>query len=236
MKVVAIRIQSGSTSRAYRVSLVDDPFGIRQESFVSELSENEVIHESPWTPAAMRKEMLGNSGISKNFELIGQRLSSWLDASGLLTRWRNLLAAIDGAESLTLLDIEVPELAEAPWELMCDCQRVAQRFFLDPRRRAARYHPIDHDHASTASSWPLRLLVVLGVEMPDDPAEDAIGAQQEVEAIERELLPVGRSIDVELLELPTQAKLKEVVSDFQPHIFHFIGHGREDARSPGEAV
>ena len=68
-------------------------------------------------------------------------------------------------------------------------------------------------------SWPIRLLIVVGVNDP------AIEAQREVEKIEDVLRTVNRLVDVEVIEYPTINDLEEKCKCFRPHVFHYIGHG-----------
>jgi len=70
-----------------------------------------------------------------------------------------------------------------------------------------------------AMSWPIRLLIVVGVNDP------AIEAQREVEKIEDVLRTVNRLVDVEVIEYPTINDLEEKCKCFRPHVFHYIGHG-----------
>ena len=84
--------------------------------------------------------------------------------------------------------------------------------------RVRNYGPTEAPEIE-AISWPIRLLIVVGVNDP------AIEAQRKFEKIEDVLRTVNRLVDVEVIEYPTINDLEEKCKCFRPHVFHYIGHG-----------
>lgn len=136
----------------------------------------------------------------------------------------------NGTARRVLLDIQPPELRGLPWELMT--RSSVQLLCVENR-------PIARGSLKTTvgeeTQWPLRVLIVDGGE----PAgEDIVQAGQEIADIIKVVSTSDYEADIDLLVLrrPTRAQILETFDDpvndpqkphqgFQPHIFHFIGHG-----------
>jgi hypothetical protein len=146
----------------------------------------------------------------------GQRMFSWLTHGPIAAAWQTERAA--GAH--TLLDIVDPALRDLPWELLA---KGAMGFFGQPPD-VARSHegPVAPD---TSAVWPIRMLVVVGT-LPCDakPNEKPLDTASELRRIKQGLLHYRHSVDLEIEVQPTIARLQEVLTEFQPHVFHFVGH------------
>lgn len=129
-----------------------------------------------------------------------------------------------------LFDIQPPELRSLPWELMT--HNNVQLMCLENRpiaRGSLRVATPDE------SQWPLRVLIVDGGEPMGD---DIVQAGQEIAEIVKVVSTSDYEADIDLIVLrrPTRAQILEAFEDpisdpqkphqgFQPHVFHFIGHG-----------
>lgn len=120
----------------------------------------------------------------------------------------------------TLLVIADEALQLLPWELLNDQET---RLWLQAEQPIVRAASYQWSGTKEKLNWPLRALVVIGSKDPN------IGSEQEWEMIEDALRPVNRTIDLEVLRLPTKAELTEKLGKFRPHIFHFIGHSGQNA-------
>lgn len=162
------------------------------------------------------------SGVAKadrshpDFAEIAQTLFDWLIPPGdVRQRWIALNAA--GQPPLHL-DIRVEGLAQLPWELACSPP---------PRRRPALInglyrHTAPPLPAAQCSSWPFRILIVVGCSGAD---EAELGVEEEVAAIERTFISLGRSVDVHCIYRPDKNTLRDWIRTFHPHVLHFAGHG-----------
>ena len=114
------------------------------------------------------------------------------------------------------LVIEDAELAAYPWELLRDADdnMPAQ---LGGMIRRSQVPALPRDLAE----WPLRFLVILGT------LDAKINGKVEFDNLRRDLLEVGRSVDVCCVELPSSDEVRKVLKEYQPHVIHFIGHSEE---------
>lgn len=120
------------------------------------------------------------------------------------------------------------DLRPLPWERMLE-EDYTPLFVKGSLRCMRVRHPAEPAEAPplSISDWPLRMLIVVGA-ADDDPA---IKAQSEIEAITDVLIPFEPNIDYEICRQPNRESLRQVLQAHEPHIFHFIGHGRiEDGR------
>lgn len=122
-----------------------------------------------------------------------------------------------------LLDVRDPELARLPWELTYGGG--ARRPFQDTKNTFVRVWGYDEGGQGERAeplNWPLRILIVVGV---NEPQAKKIGAPQEMDRIEEALRPVKWLVDVYVCEQATVQELERVCKEFRPHVFHYIGHG-----------
>jgi ATP/maltotriose-dependent transcriptional regulator MalT len=120
------------------------------------------------------------------------------------------------------LRIMPPELAALPWEYLLDLQE--QSFLaISPETALVRYVPITLPVRPTTISPPLRVLVVIASPHDLQPLDVAHEKAILLEALD-EWVEQGR-IQVEVLERATAAEISQAMRRFQPHVFHFVGHG-----------
>jgi hypothetical protein len=147
----------------------------------------------------------------------GQRMFAWLTHGPIAAAWQKERAA----GSHTVLDIAEPTLRDLPWELLA---KGAMALFGQPPD-VARFHdrPIAPDESAC---WPTRMLILVGA-LPSDPprpGEKALDTVAEVRRIKQGLLHYRHSVDLEVEVQPTLARFQELLAEFQPHVFHFVGH------------
>ncbi len=166
-------------------------------------------------------------------EFVGGLLFRLLDESGISAEWRVLrerawAERLGGAVWRTVLAVHPQALRALPWELVHHKNRFFHTESLGPWYRAseAPSRPL------TPIARPVRLLVIVGCREDDD----KVKWRQEVEAI-YEVTCLKRTLfDVEILERPSAAKLVEVLTEFEPHILHFVGHGTPATRGEKAAL
>lgn len=171
---------------------------------------------SAWPPDRIRRRVADAPPAGRDdpdFQQIAQVLYDWLFPPGpVRDRWVQL--DTPATTPRIVLDIQAAELADLPWELAgVDCLALTNGIY-----RAC----VAESGRSKASTWPFRILLVIGA-APEEQA--TLGIQEEIREIERTFLPLGRSVDVHRLDRPTKETLKDWVRSFHPHVFHFAGHG-----------
>ncbi len=123
------------------------------------------------------------------------------------------------------VDTDAPELVTLPWELLYD-STADMVLAASPDIDFVRHFPVRKPSKSTTVQLPLRVLVAIsnpeGVPPLDVAKERAIIQ----EAIERQKEPASMVLHV--VEHATPAALADALRSFDPHIFHFIGHGIND--------
>ncbi len=135
-------------------------------------------------------------------------------------------AEMNVQDSRVVLDIEPSALRPLPWELLCTPGPQERWLFDDETHPCVRAH-LPFALKTEPLSGPVRLLVVVGD--PDDPALHSDG---ELEAIYRGLSTVPCCWQVHVLRAPGMEKTRGVLTEFAPHILHFIGHGRQVEAEP----
>jgi hypothetical protein len=150
---------------------------------------------------------------------IGETLHRWLLPPGpVRQRW---LALSRARQTPLYVDARQEALAQLPWELA--------RSELPPRLRPAlvngvfRLNGLNPGAAGAyRSTWPFRILIVVGCRKEEEPD---LHVAEEVRAIERTFHRLGRTVDVHCMYRPKRSEMMGWVTTFQPHIFHFAGHG-----------
>jgi tetratricopeptide (TPR) repeat protein len=118
---------------------------------------------------------------------------------------------------------QTPELADVPWEYLCDDGRFIS---VSERTPIVRYLDLKKAYAPLAIQPPLRILGM--VSDPEGVAELDVAAEKRRldRALER---PIERGlVDVVWLESATLTALLEALDRTDFHIFHYIGHGGFD--------
>ncbi|MEZ4662220.1 MAG: CHAT domain-containing protein [Caldilineaceae bacterium] len=120
------------------------------------------------------------------------------------------------------LRIEPPELASLPWELLFDPQEEAA-LALAGETALVRHVPLRLPVRPTSVEPPLRILLVIA-HPSDAPTLDVAKEQQLiVDALAEQT--AQKRIVLQVLAEATVAAISQALRAFQPHVFHFIGHG-----------
>jgi hypothetical protein len=124
---------------------------------------------------------------------------------------------------ITLDLTNTPPLADLPWELLYHRPRFLSS---SPNYSVVRYLELGSEPRPFLVEPPLRIIGVLS-----NPSDlDALDAERERQGLEEALEGLIRSGYVELSWAPraTGPEIHKLMSRTQPHVFHFIGHGRLD--------
>ncbi len=171
------------------------------------------------------------SPVGMVYQAIGRYLYSLLHDSGVGPAWDGLRKKHDapvGEGLRTILDIEPPLLKEFPWEAVIDQDGLSQ--FSDPLNPWMR-GPVDFDVVPDPYLIPLRILVVVGA-----PADNTLEWENEIEAIRIGIQAFKGKAEIKVLSGPAETELFDSHDKFQPHVFHFIGHGVKEVNGPGPAL
>ena len=146
---------------------------------------------------------------------------------GLLYRSSLAIAQAEGQRLRVRLrvDADAPELVTLPWELLYDAQDDVV-LAVSPDTDLVRHFPVRKPTRSTTIQPPLRVLVAIS-----NPREvPALDVAKERAIIQDALESAGEDweITMQVVERATLAGLADALRTFQPHIFHFIGHGAHD--------
>lgn len=171
-----------------------------------------------------REFFLQEENENSKFSDIGRHLFALLHLGAVGREWDRLAKK----EPLrVMLEIEVSatvnrNITRLPWELIFDGTNRRFQKKNAPIVRVRNYHDQEAPNIEPIN-WPIRLLIVVGVN------DAAIAAAEEIERIEDALRKVNRLIDVEVIESPPDVdELEAACKHFKPHIFHYIGHGGID--------
>ncbi len=221
----------GQPSPEYTLRLLSEGANGLEEK-ASEKIVKEKLHPSKLEVDPI-KTFAEETGKSDDFQEIGEYLFSLLHQGKVKEVWDDFAANNDSLR--LLLHIMPSELTSLPWELACDED---DRLAMDPSQTFTRkYKPKRPIQKLAPSSWPIRVLIVLGAK-DDDP--DVAGLE-EIRRIETEIRKydrqdesnnlIHRVIDIEVLKRPDLDELEETYKGFKPHVFHFIGHGGLDSNN-----
>lgn len=131
------------------------------------------------------------------------------------------LAVDQGRTLRVLLELDSPELAVIPWEML---RWNGMHVFAREDMAFARA-PLTPERPAMSADAPLRVLVVIG-----DPGQAAaLEVDKELIAIERAFAAAPGRGHVEVVNGPTKPALADKVRAIRPHVLHFIGHGLIDA-------
>lgn len=166
-------------------------------------------------------------------EVVGTMLFQLLDQPGVSAPWRTVrdeawAKRLTGEPLRTVLHIHAPALRALPWELVHHKHRFFHTEALGPWYRAA---PASVP-AGAPIGRPLRILVIVGCKEDDH----RVRWREEVQAI-CDVTCLRRTLfDVELLERPSTQQLAQLLTDFAPHVVHFVGHGTAEMGSEKAAL
>ncbi|MBX3001464.1 MAG: CHAT domain-containing protein [Caldilineaceae bacterium] len=175
--------------------------------------------DDDFTITAIRERFATIRGEDDLFSAIGQKLFDLITQGDLAQHFQ-----VAGADEEIVLDVEAEELRSLPWELM---MRQNLPLFFQTQRRVYRGR-LRPEINLPEFAWPLRILVVVG-SAPNDPN---VRAEDELSDLIHALIPIEAQVDLKILHNPTPMEIRKHCSGqpeaFNPHIFHFIGHGSVD--------
>ncbi|WP_437277867.1 CHAT domain-containing protein [Sorangium sp. So ce375] len=230
MKTLVIRIgEASAPSSDYPVELFfDDGRQNWQTQPIAQgwLPKDLILKDSPFPRPAL--SMLPDPSTTPEavFGEIGEYIHLLLDKSGIGATWRELRKRLEGIR--TIIDVRPAELGAVPWEIMRDD---ARRLFASDKHPLA-LGTINFETPTPTPEWPVRVLVVVGC-APDD---SAIDWRKELQEVETALRQLRHAVDYEVLRQPSLKTLRDLLVAFQPHVFHFIGHGMIDRASGRPAL
>ena len=133
----------------------------------------------------------------------------------------------------TPLLLELPTiLAGLPWELLCDPEQSDGEGFLASRR------PLIRLSASAIAlppiELPLRVLLLISspLSLGEDSRVDVESERVAVEQATRKAREEGK-LHLRVEDIVTVQRVEDALTDFQPHIVHYIGHGVYNAAMGG---
>lgn len=208
---------SEKDAAGYRVTIIEAPAGeanaiCRLDPADAEFQDVLLLLEDDNVDAAFLAEF-------------GGYLFDELFGGDIAALYRASLSMVRGQEKRlrVRLRLEPPELAALPWEYLYDPQEDS---FLatSPETALVRYIPMRLPSRATAVNLPLRVLVVISNPRDVTPLD----VKQEQEIIQQALQERidHQEIDLRFLERATIAEIAEMMRGFNPHVFHFIGHGQ----------
>lgn len=122
---------------------------------------------------------------------------------------------------------EAAEFAQMPWEYIYYPAKERERgFFIGPHDKLilTRYVPMEDIDIPKPTEIPLRILVIIS--QPEGEDLGKVLAKPTIDAIkDLEDKSQGR-IKVFVEEQPTKRKITDAIKNIDPHILHFIGHGK----------
>lgn len=168
---------------------------------------------------------LQNKDVDRAFlEQLGQYLFEELFAGDVGDLYRTSLGMVRGQGSRLRIHLrmEPPELAVLPWEYLFDADE--DRFLaISAETVVVRYVPMRLPIRSLKVTPPLRILAVAA--SPSDLAElDVVKELDHLRQALADPLASGQ-IRLETLDHGTMESIGEAMRTFQPHVFHFVGHG-----------
>lgn len=119
-------------------------------------------------------------------------------------------------------------LHQIPWEY---CRDGRSYFATSKDTPLVRYLPVNLPESSLNAPKPLRVLVALA--SPSDMTK--LDIQGEADRISEALqgLEENGRLQLKILKPATRRSLRKTFTEFQPHIFHFVGHGTTNANGEG---
>jgi hypothetical protein len=173
---------------------------------------------NPLTGDDMHTRFAGATGPDDVLQRIGQQLYALIGQGQIGSE----LASIQ-TDTRVMLDIQDKQLQKLPWELLYTAHRY---LFVEAQKPFCR-GTADSPAPMAQCPWPLRLLIVVGSE-PGDPAVEEV---DELEGMVEALAPRDADVDLLVVKRKEKADVITQIREFQPHVFHFIGHGTVDQAS-----
>ncbi|MDA0182949.1 CHAT domain-containing protein [Solirubrobacter phytolaccae] len=218
MQTAVIKVTRSAPAADFTVELLDaDGDRLEIETMVAGLPELAALQVLP-SAATIGQALVAfyaDTTSSHQFSPIGTALGDLLLGGKVGAHWTRLQGA---GPHRTLLQIEDPDLALLPWELIRHGQR---RLFANPQAPWARADALVPEPAEEL--LPLRLLVVEAPGMGLDTAAETRGIKAALSAFDG-------AVDAHFLTNPSESDLRAAF-EFRPHVFHFSGHAGPDPDS-----
>lgn len=173
---------------------------------------------------------------------LGEALFEALFPAEVTTDFRNLLTEVSSKDAILRLELdldeaELPNLAALPWEFLRAPQtpgRAVDNLATHPKMVLSRRRRLWQSIAPLELAEPLRVLLVVS-------APNELGAVifEPIEVALKNLhkkSPGQIAAPLATLHQPSITNLKRILKENEPHVVHFIGHGRLKTRSKGEAL
>ncbi len=158
-------------------------------------------------------------------EQFGQRLREFLFPTKVLNLYNLSLAKVqaDRKKGLRIrlrIDQNAPELSKIPWEYCFDDKGYLA---LNEETPFVRYIETTEQLSPIATPEKVRILVVIA-SPADQPALNVFQEEKWINEALANLQQAGK-VEVKVLHHTTRRDLRRHVQRYDPHIFHFIGHG-----------
>ena len=208
------------TEEGYSVRILDSPHG--QAKGILQL-DDDALEELTDALAVIEERETDADTLAQ----IGDFLFDALFADDILTLYRQSLAVVHGQEGRlrVRLHIEPPKLAALPWEFLHDAG-TSSFPAIAPETALMRFIPMKLPVRATAIELPLRILVVIANPEGVVPLDVA----QETRILQEALQPqidAGR-IQLQVIDKARIETINQAMRSYEPHIFHFVGHGLFD--------
>ena len=126
---------------------------------------------------------------------------------------------------------ESKELHQIPWEYCRDDWQFIATLEKSP---LVRYIPVSQEEQRMNAPKPIRILVAMA--SPKKMSKlDLDGEEARIRKALKSLEESGMA-ELEVLRPATPLSLLDAFEDFQPHIFHFVGHGGQNEQGEGALV
>ncbi len=127
------------------------------------------------------------------------------------------------------LRVEEPSLNRIPWEY---CYHEDDRFFLAKDRNTPFVRHIERGRVPESLAAPLPLKVLLITAEPTN--QTPLDLEEEERRMKAILGEMGELVTLRIVHHVSPERLHTAVTDFQPHVLHYIGHGMfDDQRGEG---
>ncbi|HEX2913605.1 MAG TPA: CHAT domain-containing protein [Chloroflexia bacterium] len=155
--------------------------------------------------------------------------------NALYKTWLNSFQQGQQADGLrTVLHLESDKLAGLPWEListdngvfLAAMERDKPHTLARARWQADDFSPGPVDLPDITTHEPLRVLLAVCNNREDD--ERIMGPEEALRVDEALYLLLPWKVDLRVLVRPSFKETQDWLSEWQPHIFHYVGHGDFD--------
>lgn len=228
MQELTARVAQSTAGRTVTVEAPDGSTTVSPFFFT-----NDADRGGPTLAALMKnsKRRLGRRGRSA-IEVYGTRLFEALLPEPARTNYRiALMTAVQTDSRLRiLLDLD-EQTTDLPWEYLFDADRAS---FLAMSNDTSLFRMVTDD-LPTRPIEPIEQLRIL-VMTTSPIGLEALDVTAEMNRIEERLAPFGDLAHVRPVHGETFDDLRLALNDFNPHIFHFVGHGDWDDQADDGTV